>query len=66
MTEMSTRIVFQSHAGSIEASPRFEVGGIWMEWFQSHAGSIEAEVKETKPYLLTEFQSHAGSIEAAL
>ena len=55
--------LFQSHAGSIEASEarlrRWE-----MKEFQSHAGSIEARTPQGVQVFVIKFQSHAGSIEA--
>ena len=60
---MSTRIVFQSHAGSIEAPQRPAAGG-GSFGFQSHAGSIEAYDAIRPALLERRFQSHAGSIEA--
>ena len=57
-------IMFQSHAGSIEAQGPAgdDQGG---RRFQSHAGSIEARAGGGSSILLAvSFQSHAGSIEA--
>jgi len=55
--------VFQSHAGSIEASVRWEQQRVGAE-FQSHAGSIEAGRGPSRSRTEPLFQSHAGSIEA--
>jgi len=57
-------LMFQSHAGSIEAAPI--AGPMRPAWeFQSHAGSIEAMISASVILHLLMFQSHAGSIEAA-
>ena len=61
--EIRNRLLFQSHAGSIEAwsaASVFERG----HWFQSHAGSIEAALLHRRRPNRQSFQSHAGSIEA--
>jgi len=56
-------LLFQSHAGSIEARWRLLSSG-FVDRFQSHAGSIEAEIPQRAGPATTRFQSHAGSIEA--
>ncbi len=59
------RAMFQSHAGSIEATDQWR--GLVREMaFQSHAGSIEACYSRSQKTLCMTFQSHAGSIEAGL
>ena len=62
---MASRVVFQSHAGSIEAFVRLGQV-VQLTTFQSHAGSIEARPKMGCGKFSTVFQSHAGSIEASL
>ena len=56
-------LVFQSHAGSIEAG-RKQGSAPGEDPFQSHAGSIEADLRDPCQPEEGEFQSHAGSIEA--
>ena len=55
--------LFQSHAGSIEAS-RSPGRQPKLTLFQSHAGSIEAGRLHPAATPWKRFQSHAGSIEA--
>mgnify|MGYP006977945395 CR=1 FL=1 len=56
-------VLFQSHAGSIEA-PKGVPRSFPLLEFQSHAGSIEAWGRRGRPGTSSWFQSHAGSIEA--
>ncbi len=56
--------MFQSHAGSIEATDFISTYVVFIVAFQSHAGSIEAGLRLLSEDLEVLFQSHAGSIEA--